>query len=113
MDYHFNALRNPQQIIDNKLPESLPVIDIQNFPMIDSDHAKTLIDNMQNLLSQIPIFQPPIFIPPKSSNENISRNINEILGVKKEAASQTDKPEGNDRIPYDVTCYYTIPKKDL
>ena len=110
---------NLDYVHDGKLPDGLPILSLNTDQAVDSQQAETLLNTLRHILSLMPVFKPPVLhLPsPLSGNPQVNQQITEILKMHPET-----QPPDKDRvdvasqtvnlpveIPYQQTCYYSIP----
>lgn len=114
---------DPQTIYHNHLPETLNKLDVDDPPVVMStDSVHLLMEQLNNLLKQIPDFNPPNNIPKQTF---IRKEDIDPLVRKTDAATNTTSPPPPPQPqpqqqpkpvllqpPQNGKCYYLIPSGD-
>ena len=103
-------------IYDQRLPKSLQTIDPNDIPnnsTVSIDTVKLLLGQLNALIEQIPVVNPPTFIPRQSLSRTVESDLTELMGQNnKTVDAGTSTQSNSNQQPPNQPCYYLVPQKN-
>ena len=96
-------------VYDVRLPETLHKLkpeDVANNATVSAETVKLLLAQLTSLLGQLPVINPPTFIPPQNISATEKDLHDLIQGTRNAVDATTNTPIGVDK---NETCYYLVP----
>lgn len=121
MDFLFSSNENAidmEGIYDQRLPKSLQTInpnDIANNSTVSLESVNLLLEQLNAMIQQIPVVQPPTFVPRQTLlSRTVENEVTELIRNNAnlvDAATNTTHPNSSQQFT-NQPCFYLVPQKN-